>query len=133
MFSKKTVVLGLIVIFAAGLVALAQIVKPQGGRVTDPGDIVCSRDVDIEFLNNALVIYCPEEKGPRKMSFTVLPNNVPSPDTLMLFINPYVMTSRQTAVLPEMSEYQEFWHQRILIRYDSSKKITGIGYTRVFK
>ena len=128
MFSKKKVVLCLIVIFAAGLVALAQLVRLPESVTQAPGDIVCSPYILTEFTDGVLLIKCQEDKGPRNMSFKVLPNNTPSPDTLLSYINPYVIATSQLSVLPEMSTHMNYWNRRIAIYYDGSKKITGIRY-----
>jgi hypothetical protein len=96
-----------------------------------PNSILCDPYLTTEFNNGALVVACHEDKGAQNMTFTVLPNNTPSPDTVLSYINNYTMALKQLQVLPEMSTKMKSWNTRILIRYDASQKITGLRYQTV--
>ncbi|MDQ2855126.1 MAG: hypothetical protein M3R68_02265 [Acidobacteriota bacterium] len=96
-----------------------------------PTSILCDQYITTEFNNGGLVVSCHEDKGAQNMSFTVLPNNVPSPDTVLSYVNNYTMALKQLQVLPEMGTNMKYWNTRILIRFDAAHKITGLRYQTV--
>jgi hypothetical protein len=130
MQTMRMILLTAVAISTLCVVGLA-LTKHAASANPPPNSILCDPYLATEFNNGALVVVCHEDKGAQNMTFTVLPNNTPSPDTVLSYINNYTMAFKQLQVLPEMSTKMKYWNTRILIRYDAAQKITGLRYQTV--